>query len=165
MREMTMRHNYLLPSIAVALMLCATQVMGNTILILGCLAFFMLLLVWACFCDYTLPVLLFFLAWSPLLRLSPDSFSFFTFGQVLVCFISVVKRRFCFKRYHIVIGVLLFILTLCSKLIDGSALELSYIAFLMLIVLFPVVKEECGARKYDFFQVVTMFSVGVVLVS
>lgn len=137
---------YFLISALIVLALCVAQIMGNTILILACLAAFLALLGWSCVRNFTLPILLFFLTWSPILRTSPANFSFFTFGLVLICFISVIKKRFHFKRYHIVTAVVLLGMSLLSKLLDGNGLTFNYFAFMMLILLFPVVKEEWKAE-------------------
>lgn len=154
---------YLFLSVALAIVLCGAQVLGSTILVLPCLVAFLVLVGWSCTKNYTLPILLFFLPWSPILRIGPDSFSFFTFGQVLMCAISVVKKRFRFKRYHIISAVALLAITLISKLLDGSELSFDYFAFMMLILLFPVVKEEWTQKQYDFYRVVTCFSIGIIL--
>lgn len=149
--------------VAVALCLCGAQIVGNTVAILVCLSAFIALVGWTCGQNCTLPILLFFLPWTQILRTSPSAFSFFTFGLVLVCAVSVVKNWRRFRRYHIIAGVGLLFLTLLSKLIDGSSLSFDYIAFMMLLLLFPVVKEECTAKNYGFFHAVIFFSAGVVL--
>lgn len=160
---MQIKKSYLVLSIVLVLLLCVAQVFGSTILILPCLAAFLLLVGWSCSQNYTLPILLFFLPWSPVLRTSPLGYSFFTFGLILVCGISIIKKRFKFRKYPIVAGILLLFLTLVSKVIDGSGLTFDYIAFIMLIFLFPVVKGEWTLKKYDFYQVVVFFSLGVII--
>lgn len=160
---MSRKRIYLFLSIALALALCGAHVTGSNALVLPCLAGFLALVGWCCTKNYTLPILLFFLPFSPILRTDPDSFSFFTFGQVLICAISILKKQFRFKRYHIVCAVLLTALTLASKLIDGSALSFDYFAFMMLLLLFPVVKEEWTQEQYDFYRIVTCFSLGIII--
>lgn len=160
---MPIKKLYLTLSIVLVLCLCAAQILGSTLLILPCLAAFMVLVGWSCSDNFTLPILLFFLPWSPILRTNPTGYSFFTFGLVLVCAISVIKKRFRFKKYPIVVGIVLLLLTLISKVFDGQSLAFDYIAFMMLIILFPVVKGEWTVKKYDFFQVVTFFSVGIIV--
>lgn len=139
------------------------QIRGSTLMILACMAGFLMLLGWCCVQNYTLPILLFFLPWSPLMRASPSSFSFFTIGLVMVCLIGVMKKRFCFRRYHIAVGIVLAFLTLLSKLLGERGIGFDYIAFLMLIVLFPTVCEEHTAREYDFFQTWIFLSLGIIL--
>lgn len=160
---MQLKKSYLALSVVLVLLLCVAQVLGSTIMILPCLAGFMVLVGWACSNNYTLPILLFFLPWSPVLRTSPLGYSFFTFGLILVCGISIIKKRFKFVKYPIVAGILLLFLTLISKVIDGAGLSFDYIAFIMLIFLFPVVKGEWTLKKYDFYQVVVFFALGVIL--
>jgi len=145
-----------------ALAVCVGQIMGSTVLLLGILALFMVLMGWSCAREFTLPALLFFLPWSQILRTGPDEFSFYTFGIVMTCVISLVKRRFWLRRYHMAAGIGLLALTLFAKLLDGSFLAFDYIAFIMMLFLFPVVKEEWTKREYDFFEVVFFFSAGTV---
>lgn len=161
--EVPIKKVYLGISIALVLLLCAAQITGSTIMILLCLAAFLLLIGWSCSDNFTLPMLLFFLPWSPILRITPTSYSFFTFGLVLVCGISIIKKRFRIKKYPIVTGIVLLFLTLLSKLIDGNSLAFDYVAFMMLIVLFPVVKGEWTIKNYDFFQIVVYFSIGIII--
>ena len=154
---------YLGLSIVLVLLLCAAQITGSAMLILPCLAAFLVLIGWSCSDNYTLPMLLFFLPWSSILRTTPTGYSFFTFGLVLVCAISIIKKWFKIKKYPIVAGIILLFLTLLSKLMDGNSLSFDYVAFMMLIVLFPVVKGEWTIKKYDFYQIVVYFSLGVII--
>ena len=139
------------------------QVVGSSILILGILGVYLAFLGWCCTNNFTMPILLFFLPWSTIMRLSPSSYSFYTFGMILICGISLIRQKYILKSYHLIIGILIVLLTLLAKLLDGSSLSFDYIAFIMLIVLFPVVKEEWKAKRYDYFQMVLFFSVGVVM--
>ena len=160
---MTENGKRLLLCVALSLLLCLAHIRGSMVLLAACLAAFMFLIAHACICDISFPLLLYFLPWSPILRLDPHSFSFYTFALVMVCAISILKKRFRFKRYHIAVALILAVLTLFSKLLDGSSLTFDYIAFLMLILVFPVVKEEWKRGKYDFYQAVVTFSVGIIL--
>lgn len=165
MRVIQNNRKYLIACIAIALVLCVAQIMANSMLVTGCLALYMVLVCWCCSNSLTLPILLFFLPWSPLLRLNPNSYSFYTFGIVLICLISIVKKRFLFRNYQLKAGFLLLFLSLLSKLLDGSELAFDYIAFMMMVFLFPVVREESRKKKYDFYQLVIFLSLGVVIAS
>lgn len=160
---MPMKKAYLGISVVLVLLLCAAQITGSTIVILACLAAFLALIGWSCSNNFTLPVLLFFLPWSPILRISPTSYSFFTFGLVLICAISIIKKRFHIKKYPLVTGIILLFLSLLSKLIDGNSLSFDYVAFMMLVILFPVVKGEWTVKKYDFYIVAAYFSIGIII--
>ena len=112
--------------IALSLALCAAHVRGSTILILGCLAAFMAWIIYVCVTDNTFPTLLFFLPFSPILRLTPDSYSFYTIALMLICFISVLKKKFRFKQYHLVIALVLMLLTILTKLLNSSMITFDY---------------------------------------
>lgn len=144
-------------------MLCLAQIMGYTLPIVICLGIYMILVAIACMYNFTLPILLFFLPWSPILRTDPASYSFYTFGIVLICFISILKRGFNFRNYQLTAGILLLLITLLSKVLDGSGLTFDYIAFIMMIFLFPGVKEEWREEKYDFYQLTVYLSLGVII--
>ena len=159
---MQQTNKYLLPCLLLVMALCIVQVLGQGTMILGVLAAFLLLMAWCSSQNATMPVLLFFLPWSLLLRTGKEAFSFYTFGMVLVCAVSLVKTGFRFKRYALITGILLLLTTLVTKLLGGSPLTFAYIAFLMMIMLFPVVKEEWTAGRYDYYQLALFFSLGVI---
>lgn len=154
---------YLVLSIILAILLCFTQILGNKVLILLVLALYMILIYLACSSDYALPILLFFLPWSPLMRMNPNSFSFYTFGLILVCGISFVKRKFLFKNYALGIGFILLAITLLAKLVNGYSLSFDYIAFMFLLILFPNVIQELHEHKYSFYDMVVFFSLGIII--
>lgn len=151
---------YLLLSIVLGLLVCFFQIQGSSLPIYGCMAALVALFAIASADDYTLPVLLFFLPWMPILRANPDSFSFFTLSTVLICAIRMYKSRFCFERYQLVTLVLLLILTLTVRLLNSNGIDFNYIFFMMYIALFPVCKMELQKQKYDFYHVVVMFAAG-----
>ena len=152
-------------SILLSLMLCFAQITGSAMPIVASLGAFMVFIAWCSSCDFTLPILLFFLPWSPIMKMSADSFSWYTFGLVLVCGIGAVKKRFAFRKYQIIAGLALLAVTLLSKLLDGSSLSFDYIAFMMMILAFPVITQERHKQKYDFAQIVLFFSLGVIIAS
>ena len=160
---MPVNKKYLFFCIALSLLLCDAQIRGSTMLTLSYLGIYMLMLVWTCSHNHTLPVLLFFVPWSNLMRISPTSYSFFTLGLVLICGVSIIRGRLKVKNYALLTGICILFLTLLSKLLDGSSLALNYIAFLMMLVILPAVKEENGSGEYDFYHLVVFFSLGIVI--
>ena len=144
---MPVNKKYLFFCIALSLLLCDAQIRGSTMLTLSYLGIYMLMLVWTCSHNHTLPVLLFFVPWSNLMRISPTSYSFFTLGLVLICGVSIIRGRLKVKNYALLTGICILFLTLLSKLLDGSSLALNYIAFLMMLVILPAVKEESPASS------------------
>lgn len=160
---MPINKKYLFSCILLSLMLCFAQISASTPAILGCLTAYLLLLGWACIHNSTLLVLLYFLPWATLLKLSPGSYSFYTFGLVLTCGISVIRGNLRLKKYALIAGIAILFLTLLSKLLDGRWLELSYIAFLMMLVLLPTVKQECQRSNYEFYHLTVFLSLGIIL--
>lgn len=149
----------------IAGLLCYAQINANALLIYGSLMAFLMLVGYYTTKNFALPVLLFFLPWCKILRISPDSFSFFTFALTFVCAINFVLRRFRLKRYQITAGIILAAMTLLAKLLHGGALSMNYIMFLVMLVLFPSIKEERKNKTYDFFILVIFLASGVVVAS
>ena len=160
---MSINKKYLFSCISLSLFLCFSQIRASTMLTLGGLGIYLVLLGWACTQNQTLPILLFFLPWSPLMRTSPDSLSFFTFGLVLSCGISVFRNGLHLKQYALLTGICVLLVTLVSKLLDGNSLEFSYIAFLMMLVVLPSVKQETYRGTYDFYQLTVFYALGVII--
>ena len=149
--------------IGVVGVVCCAQILGNRIILLFSLMTFLLFVCWECLYDFSFPVLLFFLPWSPLLKMNVGSNSFYTFALITVCGICLLKKRFKCRPYQLVLGILLLSVSLVAKLLDGSWIDNSYLLFMMLLVLFPVVKEELNYNKYDFFQCIVFFAVGIIV--
>ena len=160
---MPINKKYFVSSVALSLALCMAQIRGSRMLILLCLGAYMVMLAWGSVRNHTLPLLLYFMPWSSLMRLGPDSFSFFTFGLVMVCAIGVMKKKLSLKVYALLAGFLLASMTLLAKLLERYPLTFGYVAFLMMIVLIPVVKEEYKFEKYDFYHATVFLSAGVVV--
>ena len=97
--------------------LCASQIIGNSILILACLACYILFSVWACSKGFSLSVLMFFLPWSPVLKMNIGSVSFFTLALLFTALYLAIVKRVKFNLYHIVCGIILMVLTLLPKMI------------------------------------------------
>ena len=146
---------------ALSVLLCFAQIMNSAPIIMGCLALFLLLTFAACIQNYALPVLLFFLPWTELLKLSPKSFSFYTIALLLVEGVWVLKNRFRFKTYYIGITLLLLLSTLLAKIIAGYTLEKSYLVFLIMIASYPMI--EFAERTYTFEHLCMYFSTGIII--
>ena len=100
-----------------------------------CLISLLLLLQIACACirNCELPVLLFFLPWTALLRFSPDSISFYTLALLMVGCIRTFKNKFSLKNYFVATALAITVLTLLAKIIDGYRLANSYLMFLAML--------------------------------
>ena len=144
-----------------ALLLCYAQISENRILIFLCLGLFLLQIAYACTRNSELPVLLFYLPWTALLRFSPDSISFYTLALLMVGCIRTVKARFSLKNYYVCIALIVTVLSLLTKIINGYRLTNSYLMFIAMLVLFPMLDFE--NRTYDFYWLTVFFSVGIIV--
>lgn len=156
---------YILLSIGIVLVLtlCMAHIIGSKLLVFAALFGILACLAIAFIRNMALPMLLFFLPWMALMRATPQSFSFFTFGLLLGCIIGVLKSGLHVKYYQI-LGVLsLSIVTLIAKMMHGYSFSFAYIAFLMMILLFPTLMGEMREHRYSFFHAVVFFSLGIII--
>lgn len=160
---MPINKKYLLTCILLSLMLCYAQILASRVLILACLGVYLTLLGWACTRHMTLPLLLFFLPWATIMKLSPGSYSFYTFGLVLSCGISVFRGHLRIKKYALLSGIAILTVALFSKLLDGTGIAYSFIAFLMMLMVLPAVKQESGMGTYDFYNLTLFYGIGIIL--
>ena len=117
-----MRKQALLFCCAQVVLLCYAQIHKNRILVFLCLGLFLLHIAYTCIHNYELPVLLFYLPWTALLRFSPDSISFYTLALLMVGCIEIVKNKFQLKNYYVSIALVIAVLSLLAKIISGYRL-------------------------------------------
>lgn len=141
--------------------LCYAQIRGSSILIAACLLGFLLFHVWSCCKDKTLFVLLFFLPWSPLLKLDNGGISFFTIALMLSCVIYFWKNNFSFDVYQIMLAGLLVGVTLTAKVLQANSVANSYLCFLVMLLLFPCV-VKVSATTSDFWELTVFFACGII---
>lgn len=125
----------------IVLMLCLAQIYAVSALIAATLAAFLILTAWSCGENLVLPVLLFFLPWSPLLKLTFGGISFFTIGLLLTCTIYFFRCQGTLSLYQVMLTALLAVLSLAAKLIQGNGFANSYIFFFAMLLLFPCVTK------------------------
>ena len=73
------------------LLLVLAQTVGNGFLLLLVLIGCLLLAALACRQGLAIPVLLFFLPWSPLMKLAPGRISFYTIGLLICCALALAQ--------------------------------------------------------------------------
>ena len=156
-----MRKQALLFCCAQVVLLCYAQIHKNRILVFLCLWLFLLYIAYTCIHNYELPVLLFYLPWTALLRFSPDSISFYTLALLMVGCIEIVKNKFQLKNYYVSIALVIAVLSLLAKIISGYRLTNSYLMFLAMLVLFPMLDFE--NRGYDFYWLTVSFAIGIII--
>ena len=153
---------YMLYCLLIAAWICVAQVLGSTILILSCLAVFLLLAAVAAYKGFATPILMFFLPWSPLLKMAPGSQSFYTFALGIVCAVCLVRKNFRVNIYCVLFAIPIFALTMLSKMLENYGISNSYILFIFLLAFFPLVTGELK-EQVDFAKLTLFFSVGIVV--
>ena len=156
-----MRKHALLFCCAQVLLLCYAQIHKNRILILLCLGLFLVQAAYTSVHSYELPVLLFYLPWTALLRFSPGSVSFYTLALLMIGCIKIVKNKFMLQNYYVAIALAIAVLSLLAKIISGYRPANSYLMFLAMLVLFPALNFE--NRAYNFYWLTVFFSLGIVI--
>lgn len=140
---------------------CFLQIRGGGMPLLAVLACFLLFQIWAADQEKTLGVLLFFLPWSPLLKLYSGSISFFTIALLLTCAYCLLKNGFVLRVQEVVTAALLAALTLTAKAIHGGGPDNSYLCFLFMLLFFPGVIRKSAGRE-DFFELCLFFAAGII---
>ena len=140
---------------------CVAQILGNSILLLLCMLAYLAFTVWACNRGIVFSVLLFFLPWSPLLKMYNGGISFFTIVLLLCCLASLIQNKMTLKVYQIVLGALLMALTLVTKAIQHNHIANDYLCFLLMIFFFPCVMQGDG-DTVSFYRVTVFFACGIV---
>ncbi|MBQ9779578.1 MAG: hypothetical protein IJW00_01405 [Clostridia bacterium] len=142
--------------------LLLAQTLGSTILLIPCLACFLVLVAWTAIQGMTLPVLMFFLPFSTLLKIRPGMISFYTVALLIAYLIYAVKGIKNISIKHLVPGLALLAMALVVKTLYGESIDNSFILFFFTLLLIPFFKRELG-EKYDFYDLTMGFALGIVL--
>ena len=143
-------------------LLLASQMIGNIVLILAAIVFYLFTIVSAPN-GYIIPLMLFYLPWSPILKISPDSISFVSIASILVFFkILFFKKEFSIKTNLIISFVGLLFVTLSSKMFHEYELSASYIMFFIMLVVFATI-NDLYSDEMNFEISVIFFSFGIIL--
>lgn len=142
-------------------LLCLAQIRGSTLFIALLLAAFLALTLLAAARRRTLAMFLFFLPWSPLLKLYQGGVSFFTVALLLACAVHFVRADWRVRPYQIFCTAALAVLTLTAKAVWGESLSMSYLFFFAMLLLAPSLNER-EAHDCSFFELTAYFSLGVI---
>ena len=145
-----------------ALWLLVAQVLGNTIILLACLACFLLLSVWAAIKGMALPVLMFFLPFSSLVKLQPGTISFFTLAMLAVFAVCALFKSKNVSVYHFIPVLVLAAQTLLVKTLTGTMISNQYMMFMAALLLVPYLVREVNGN-YDFHWLTVFFSLGIIM--
>lgn len=140
--EQLATQNIMLCSLAVAAVVCYAHSTGSRVILLFGLASFFAVTIWATYASKAMNVLLFFLPWSPLIKVSRNSHALFTFALLVICTICLIRNGFNIKKYQIIVPSIIVLETLFAKLIQGNSLSNAYLFFMTMLVLFPCIMDE-----------------------
>ena len=151
----------LLGCVVISVFLCYGQIRNSKALLAVCLLAFLGFVVLSCGRNAVFAVLLYFLPWSPLLRLDNKSVSFFTIALLAVCLVYCLKDHLSFNTYQSVLAFFLVLLTLAAKLWQGNPIRKNYLFFVCMLFLLPSVVEESNAVSFK--EATLFFAAGVVM--
>ena len=150
----------LIGCLVISVFLCYGQIRNSKALLAVCLLSFLGFVVLACRRNAVFAVLLYFLPWSPLLRLDNKSVSFFTIALLAVCLVYCVKDYLSFNTYQSVLAFFLMLLTLVAKLWQGNPIQNNYLFFIIMLFLLPGVVEK--SNTVSFKDATLFFAAGVI---
>lgn len=140
------------------LLLVLAQTVGNSFLLLLVLIGCLLLAALACRQGLAIPVLLFFLPWSPLMKLAPGRISFYTIGLLICCALALAQDGMRLTVRQVVLAASLMALTLTAKILQTGSITNDYLMFVFMLLLFPCVARSCP--RATSFRCATMFFAG-----
>lgn len=113
---------------------------NSKVLLAGALLIFSIsVIVWKS--SWFLPIMLFYLPWSPVLKTSPYDFTLYTLivpVVFLIVFLGTVKNREDYKIQHIVLPLFFFAYTMLIKMLNQLPIELSYLFFTLMLFFIPM---------------------------
>lgn len=137
------------------LLLVLAQTVGNgfllSLVLIGCL----LLAALACRQGLAIPVLLFYLPWSPLMKLAPGRISFYTIGLLICCALALTQDGMRLTVRQVVLAASLMALTLTAKILQTGSITNDYLMFVFMLLLFPCIARSCP--RATSFRCATMF--------
>lgn len=140
------------------LLLVLAQTVGNGFLLLLVLIGCLLLAALACRQGLAIPVLLFFLPWSPLMKLAPGRISFYTIGLLICCALALAQGGMRLTVRQVVLAASLMALTLTAKILQTGSITNDYLMFVFMLLLFPCIARSCP--RATSFRCATMFFAG-----
>ncbi len=112
-----------------------------------------------------LPLMLFYLPWSPIMKIAPNSYTFYTiilpfyFILFLLGLINDKSIRISYKTVFITVTIAIW--TLCSKLIQSHSVQPNYFTFIGLIAYIPIYIDNYK-REISFETCIIFLTAGII---
>ncbi len=147
-------------ALIVVIALTLAQALGIKPLVAVVLLMYLLVFIRANSSD-VIPLILFFLPWSPLLKLAPGSIAFSSIATLIVgvklCKNNILK----IPKLSLIASIAILVVTVFSKLFNGYVFSSDYLMFFMMIVIFPCLVHDL--RESTNFEFCTVcFAVGII---
>lgn len=153
----------LMLALMIVLILSGAHALNVRLFILVSLSLFILLILLV-EKSHFLPLMLFFLPWSPVLKLAPGTVTFYTLAVPMVFLVLLVKdglKDTKFKLSFFILPIFLIVYMLSVKLINGYIPDRRFIFFVMMLFFIPYYAHKYK-QKLDF-EICTLFlSAGVI---
>lgn len=142
--------------------LLIAQVIGSIYLLVPCLVCFVALAAWSAVKGMAIPVLLYFLPFSSLLKIRPGTVSLYTVALVAVFAVYIVLGSRKIRVHHLIPGLLLIALVLVVKTVTGDPVGTSFIVLSISILASPFLVRDFEG-KYDFYWLTLFFALGIIV--
>lgn len=115
--------------------------------------------------DNLLPIILFYLPWSPIMKTTPNSFSFHTIIIPIFLIYILISNNKEYKLkillIDIIIVISIIILTLTVKLFSNTWISKDYIIFMMMLLFVPTYLRTYR-DKLDFEKCIMFLTIGII---
>ena len=106
--------------------------------------------------------MLFFLSWSPVLKVAPNTFSFFTIANIFLTIKVLFNNREKISLKKLFLIVLLLCFSFVSKIFIGEFISLDYIVFFCNMLLFSIFCKRDNIKKINIKKLVNYLSLGII---
>lgn len=138
----------MLLSLADVALLAWAHAQGSNLLVLAAIGFFLMFIAFMPQ-EYFLPLMIFYLPWSSLLRIQPESSSFHSYALLLFLAMTLfpwLKHQGNFRTPYMALTVLFLAYTLLVKFFNGLSLNPQYIFFMAMMLSVLLYLERYGER-------------------
>ena len=160
--DKTINYNYLLICLVCVVAVSIAHIIGN-MAVISCVLLFYLCIVFFTKMPYLLQVMVFFVPWSAILKVTPNSISFCSIAMLLML-IKLIFNPIKFRMPILIMLVLLIMSTLIGKLMHSYFISLSYIMFFIMFFSFYVYIEKYS-RYIMFENLIIFYSIGIISAS
>lgn len=154
-------------AIILSMLLIVSHYINNTFLVLGVLLLFLVITI-VIGKKYYLPIMLFFLTWSGVMRTNASGHSFYTILQMLYLILLVVssfykKHLLSIKRDSIIALVILFPVSVIAIMLHGYSFTLGYFAFMAMLFFVPLYLNQNYGIDYK--ECAKFYVIGIIFAS